>query len=275
MPYVLSGFDDKVAVVTGSGRMRSIGRSIAVELARAGCDLALTGTGKSPERYPDAEQKAGWRDVESVAEEARGLGRRVHTTLCDVADVASVEGLAAEVMEVFGRVDIVVNTAAAAYGPDRMPLVDIKPEVWQHVQDVNLFGPYLMCRAFAPHMIEANRGGSIVNISSVASKNFPRDRAAYAASKAGLNAMTASMAKEVGPAGIRVNAICVGPVATSRAEHVTQTDSFAEFIQRDIPLQRMGTGEDIAHSVVFLCSDEGAWVTGQAWNVDGGRVVAR
>src|SRR5688572_17359755 len=93
----LTGFEGKVAVVTGAGRMRSIGRPIAVELARAGCDVVLTGTGRAPDRYPDDEKAAGWRDIESVADEVRALGRRAYAVVSDVADVDAVEALAAQV----------------------------------------------------------------------------------------------------------------------------------------------------------------------------------
>src|SRR3954449_2087122 len=107
MPYELTGLEGKVAVVTGAGRMRSIGRPIAVELARAGCDIVLTGTGRAPERYPDDEKQAGWRDIASVAEEVEALGRRALPLISDVAELGAVELLAAQVQEAFGRVDIV------------------------------------------------------------------------------------------------------------------------------------------------------------------------
>src|SRR5215211_4368086 len=96
---VLTGLEGKVAVVTGAGRMRSIGRPIAVELARAGCDVVLTGTGRPPERYPDDEKAAGWRDIESVAEEVRALGRRALPLVSDVSDADAVEALADLVMK--------------------------------------------------------------------------------------------------------------------------------------------------------------------------------
>src|SRR3954452_20061653 len=98
MPYELTGLEGKVAVVTGAGRMRSIGRPIAVELARAGCDVVLTGTGRAPERYPDDEQRVGWRDIDSVAEEVRALGRRALPAVSDVSDPDAVDALAARVL---------------------------------------------------------------------------------------------------------------------------------------------------------------------------------
>ena len=99
MSYELTGLSDKVAVVTGAGRMRSIGRPIAVQLARAGCDIVLTGTGRSPDRYPDDEKAAGWRDIESVAEEVRAEGRRALTAVSDVSDLGAVEALAEQVID--------------------------------------------------------------------------------------------------------------------------------------------------------------------------------
>src|SRR5580693_187812 len=104
MTATLTGIEGKIAVVTGAGRMRSIGRPIAVELARAGCDVVLTGTGRAPDRYPDDEKAAGWRDIESVGDEIRALGRRALELVSDVADWSAVEALAARVMEDFGRV---------------------------------------------------------------------------------------------------------------------------------------------------------------------------
>src|SRR6476620_79794 len=101
----LTGLEGKVAVVTGAGRMRSIGRPLAVELARAGCDVVVTGSGRSRDTYPADEQEAGWRDIDSVAEEIEALGRRALPVVSDVADAADVERLADRVMREFGRVD--------------------------------------------------------------------------------------------------------------------------------------------------------------------------
>ena len=272
-PYALTGLDGKAAVVTGAGRMRSIGRPIAVALARAGCDVVLTGTGRSPDRYPDDEKAAGWRDVESVADEVRATGRRALPVVSDVSDLAAVEALAARVDEVFGRVDVVVNNAGAARGEDRRPVVDLEPDLWRQVIDVNLTGSFFMSKVFGRRMIEAGRGGSIVNISSIAGKRLGPNTSAYAASKAGLQALTACMAQEVGQNGIRVNAVCPGVVDTSRMDDLGRGEEWEQFVRDFIPLGRPGTGEDVAHAVVYLCSDEGAWVTGQAWNVDGGSVV--
>jgi NAD(P)-dependent dehydrogenase (short-subunit alcohol dehydrogenase family) len=264
----LSGFDGKAAVITGAGRMRSIGRPVAVQLAAAGCDVVITGTGRSPERYPDEEKAAGWGDIESVADEIRQLGRRALPVVSDVADEDSVEALAERVMNEFGRVDIVVNNAGSARGDDRCAIVDLDPRIWRSVLDVNLTGTFLMCRAFGRQLVKAGRGGSIVNISSIAGKRLSPFAGAYAASKAAVHALTACMAQEVGAASVRVNAICPGFVDTSRLGTIDWVRTIEQ-----IPLRRAGEGRDIADAVLFLCSDQGAWVTGQAWNVDGGTVV--
>lgn len=269
----VSGLQGKVAVVTGAGRMRSIGRPIAVALAEAGCDVVLTGTGRPVDRYPADEQAAGWRDIESVADEIRAHGRRAMAVVSDVSDLAAVEHLAADVVAEFRRVDVVVNNAGAARGDDRRPVTEVDPAQWRTVIDVNLTGAFYMCRTFGRVMQDAGRGGSIVNISSIAGKMFGPHTAAYAASKAGLQALTAVMAKEVAGSGVRVNAICPGLVDTARLDDVGRGPQWDQMIRAVVPLGRPGTGADIANVVAFLCSDAGAWVTGQAWNVDGGTMT--
>jgi NAD(P)-dependent dehydrogenase (short-subunit alcohol dehydrogenase family) len=253
--------------------MRSIGRPIAVELARNGCDVVLTGTGRPPERYPDDEKQAGWRDIESVADEVRAEGRRALPLISNVADPEAVEVLLGEVIGEFGRVDIVVNNAGAARGEDRKPVVDLAVSDWRTVIDTNLTGTFLMSKTFGRHLVETGRGGSIVNISSIAGKLFSPQTAAYAASKAGIQALTAVMSQEVGRQGVRVNAICPGIIDTFRMDDLGRGPEWERFIDGRVPLGRAGTGEDIAHMTAFLCSDQGAWITGQSYNVDGGTVV--
>jgi 3-oxoacyl-[acyl-carrier protein] reductase len=273
MPYVLTGLDDKVAVVTGAGRMRSIGRPIAVELARAGCDVVITGTGRAPDRYPDDEKAAGWHDIESVADEIRALGRRALPVVTDVRDPDAVDALADRVVDELGRIDVLINNAGAARGEDRLPVLDVSFEAWKHVVDTNLHGAFLMSKAFGQRIKEAGRGGSIVNISSVGAKMMAAGNAAYAASKAGMHVLTSAMAKELGGDAIRVNAICPGIVDTSRMDDLHAANTFDSMVASQIPLRRAGTGADIAAITVFLCSDQGSWISGQQWNVDGGMLT--
>jgi NAD(P)-dependent dehydrogenase (short-subunit alcohol dehydrogenase family) len=271
----LTGLDGKVAVVTGAGRMRSIGRPIAVELARAGCDVVLTGTGRSPDRYPDDEKAVGWRDIESVAGEVQALGRRALAVVSDVSDPAAVDALADRVVGELGRVDIVVNNAGAARGDDRVPVVDLDIEAWRTVIDVNLNGTFYMSRNFARRMVAQGEGGSIVNISSIGGKIMAARTAAYAASKAGIHALTCAMASELGSSQVRVNAICPGIIDTYRMDDIPRGEQWDALVARQVPLGRAGTGEDVAWMTVFLCSDQGSWITGQLYTVDGGTLPGR
>lgn len=268
----LSGLKDKVAVVTGAGRMRSIGRSIARELARAGCHIVLTGTGRDPSRYPVDEQAAGWRDIESVADEIHQLGRETLVMVNDVSNPESVDELVSATLDRFKRVDYIVNNAGAARGADRVPVVDLAIEDWHKVMNVNLNGTFYMSRAFGQALKQQDEGGAIINISSIAGKALPPNTAAYAASKAAIQAMSASMAQEMGRFDIRVNTICPGVIDTYRMDDLGR-DAAWEKMLRVIPLGRAGSGEDIAYMVAFMCSEQGRWITGQAYNVDGGHVV--
>ena len=273
MAFALTGLEGKVAVVTGAGRMRSIGRPIAIELATAGCEVVLTGSGRPPERYPDDEKAAGWRDIESVAEEIRATGRRALPLVSDVSDPDAVDALLARTVEEFGRVDFLVNNAAASRGNDRVPVVDMAIEDWDTVIRVNLRGTFLMSRAFGRRLIDQGEGGAIINISSVAGKRLPANTSAYAASKAGIQALSACMAQEMGQYNVRVNAVCPGTVDTHRLDDIPRGEVWDTRVRERIPLGRASDGSDIAHMVLYLCSDQGNWITGQAYTVDGGAVV--
>ena len=268
MPKELEG---KVAIVTGAGRMRSIGRPIAVKLAEAGADVVLTGTGRAPENYPDDEKQAGWRDIESVAAECREHGVRVLTLVSDICNESDNQVLVEEAVRELGRVDILVNNAGAARGDDRQAVVDLPYEEWRKVLVTNLDGTFLLSKAFARQLISQGEGGSIVNISSIASKVAGANTSAYASSKAGINALTRSMSLELGQHQIRVNAICPGVIDTYRMDDVGRGDLWQEVLQ-SIPLGRAGDGSECAEMTLFLVSERGAWVTGQAINVDGGHV---
>lgn len=273
MGYSLTGLDGKVAVVTGAGRMRSIGHAISVELAKAGCSVAVVGSRRNVASLPDEEKEAGWRDVESVRDEAIGLGRRSVALRADIADEQDVLTLRDAVMNEFGRVDIVINNASVAIGKDRVPVVDLERAVWQRLFDVNVTGSFLVAKHFGALLIDQGRGGSIVNISSAAGKVLPAKMAAYAASKAALQALTGSMAREVGTYGVRVNAVLPGLIDTSRMDGIGRGETWNQLIADKIPLGRAGHPIDVAALVVFLCSDQGAWITGQQYLIDGGRAI--
>ncbi|MBM7519647.1 SDR family NAD(P)-dependent oxidoreductase [Nocardioides nitrophenolicus] len=272
--YELTGLAGKVAVVTGAGRMRSIGRSLAVELARAGCDVVVTGTGRRAEDRPADEAAAGWRDIESVADEVRALGRRALPVVCDVADPDDVRRLLGLVLAELGRVDVVVNNAAASRGEDRVPLTELPVEAFDRVIAVNLRGTFLMTQVFGRQLVAQGDGGSIVNISSIGGKLGGAGTGAYSASKAGVQSLTSSAAKELGGHGIRVNALCPGVTETGRIAD-RDPESWRAYVRANLPLGRAGSPAEVAAVAVFLASDQGAWVTGQAWNVDGGQLTVR
>lgn len=270
MAFTLTGFEGKVAVVTGAGRMRSIGRPIALALAQAGCDVVLTGTGRAPETYPQDEQDVGWRDIESVADEIRALGRRALPVVTSVADPEAVDALVAQVVAEFGRVDFLINNAGATRGSDRVPVTELALDTWKRVMDTNLNGTFYMSRAFAQKMSAQGLGGAIINISSLAARLLAPDSAAYATTKIAINGLTTIMAGELGPKNIRVNVVAPGIIDTSRLDDVPRGKMWDDMIATFIPLGRAGTGEDVANMVTFLCSAQGAWITGQHIYVDGG-----
>ena len=158
--------DGKVAIVTGGGRLRGIGRAAALAFARLGSDVVVTGTGRNPETFPIDEKEIGWRDVESVADLIRAEGRRAVPLVVDVTNRIQVEGLIEKTLEELGRVDILVNNAAYRVGEDRVPIVELDPDVFQRVVDIKVTGTYLCTKAALRPMIEQGEGGKIVNISS-------------------------------------------------------------------------------------------------------------
>jgi 3-oxoacyl-[acyl-carrier protein] reductase/meso-butanediol dehydrogenase/(S,S)-butanediol dehydrogenase/diacetyl reductase len=262
----------KVAIVTGAGRLRSIGRMIALELARQGAHVVVTGTGRPPDQYPADEQEVGWRDIESVADEIRQCGPRAVPVVSDASDPAQVERLIETTLTEFGHIDILVNNASAARGPDRVPVVDLDPGVWHRVMNVNVNGTFYASRGVARQFIAQGSGGRIVNISSIASKLAGASAAAYSSSKAAIDALSRSMALELAPHQVTVNAICPGVVDTARMDDLGREDRWDQWVKSMVPLGWASNGMDIAYMATYLCSDMGAWITGQAINVDGGRV---
>ena len=125
--------DGKVAIVTGAGRLRGIGRAAAVALARLGADVVVTGTGRDPSSFPDDEKAIGWRDVESVADQVREFGQRALTCNVDVSNAADVQNMVEQTINEFGRIDILINNAAYARGVDRVPILDLDPVSYTHL----------------------------------------------------------------------------------------------------------------------------------------------
>jgi len=278
----VSDFDGKVVLITGCGRVRGMGRAISLAFARAGADIVATDIATGGTRNENEEGleeiRVGWKGLESLAGEIQALGRSVHTTLGDVSRAADAERFVAEALGRFGRVDVLVNNAAAPHGADRRLVWETPEDAWDLVLDVNLKGTFLMSRAVIPHML-ARRSGRIVNLASVAGKRGTARRGAYTASKFAIIGLTQVLAQELGAQGITVNAICPGSVDTSRRESTSRREK--ALAERDPsapvmgmpPTGRVARPDDIARLALFFASAESDHITGQAWNVDGGSVM--
>ncbi|WP_299654903.1 SDR family oxidoreductase [uncultured Jannaschia sp.] len=268
-PKELSG---RVAIVTGAGRMRSIGRRLAITLAQAGASVVATGSGRPSETFPEDEKAAGWRDVESVANEIRQFGGKALTAITDIADEASVDRLIADTLATFGRVDILINNAAMSRGSDRRNVVDLDLDTLRKVYAINLEGTFLMSQAAARAMLAQGGGGNIVNISTVASRTAGPRLGAYASSKAAVNTLGRVMAMELAADNIRVNTICPGFNDTSRLDDLPRGEQFEEMVKDMVPLGWADDGTQVAELALFLVSDRAKWITGQTIMADGGRV---
>jgi NAD(P)-dependent dehydrogenase (short-subunit alcohol dehydrogenase family) len=266
--------EGKIAIVTGAGRHNGIGRHIALALARQGADVAVTGSGRPPEAYPEDEKAMGWRDVDSVADEIRALGSKTLAMVVDITKADQVQRLVDETRRELGRIDILVNNAAAARGNDRVPVVQLEEAEWRKVIEVNLTGTFLITKAVAGALIEQGDGGRIVNISSIAGREGIPTFAAYGTTKAGIILFTRVLARELAPHGINVNCVCPGLVGTYRMQDITQAKGpMREAFMRTIPLGREGQPEEIGELVAFLCGPDASYIHGQAINIDGGRVM--
>ncbi len=269
--------EGKVAIVTGAGRRGGIGAAIARRLAREGVHLVLGDLCAPPTDLPHGGNP-DWEELQAVAAEVEGLGVRVLPLRVDVADAASVQGMVEKVEEAFGRLDILVNNAGVVVEPAPVMLMDER--AWRRTLEVNATGTFLCCKYALPLMVAGERGGAVVNVSSLAAERPRPYMAAYAASKAAVIALTRSLAQEVAPHGIRVNAVLPGDVDTAmkrwgmeleaRITGRSYEEVVADFVKR-IPLGRLATPEDVADVVAFLVSDGARFITAQAWLVTGGR----
>ncbi len=264
--------DGKVAIVTGAGRLRGIGRATAVALAGLGADVVVTGTGRSPDSYPDDEKVAGWHDIESTSEQVRSSGRRALPLVVDVGDPDQVQTMMDQTISEFGRVDILVNNAAFAMEPALAPAVDLAPEMFRKVMDVKVTGTYLCSQAVLRRMIDKDQGGKIINISSAAGKRGTPNLLAYNAACFAVIGMTQCIAREVGQYGINVNCVCPGTTETSRTDFYGRDDEWQRRAA-GAALGRNGTDEEVGSFIAYLCTEAASWITGQSININGGTVM--
>jgi NAD(P)-dependent dehydrogenase (short-subunit alcohol dehydrogenase family) len=276
-------FEGKVALVTGAGGMKGIGRACALKLASQGADLVLSDFKRASNDLPPQEVKAQWRSIDSVAEEVEALGRRVLKIWCDLTVSAEIEDMARKAAAHYGHIDILVNNARAIIGRDRVPVTELREEVWQRFLAINTTAVFLATKCVAKGMIERGTGGRIINMASDASKRGRPLMAAYNASKFAVLGLTQASALDLAPHRITVNAVCPGSVNTDRLNYWEEAQAKAEGISleefrarivaaagKNIPLGRMAEPEDVANMVAFLASEEASFITGQAYNVNGG-----
>ncbi len=248
----MSSFDGRVVLVTGGAS--GIGAATARAFSAAGASIAIG-------------------DLDLAA--ATGLARELPTAegfRVDVTDRPAVEGFVAAARARFGRLDVLVNSAGIR---EIVPVLDLDPAEWHRVLEINLSGTFHASQFFARTMREDGRGGSIVNISSSAGLMGVPNRAAYVAAKHGIVGLTREMAMELGPLGIRVNAVAPGSVRTPLTERYFSDPELVDRLNRSHPLGRVAVPEEIASVILFLASEAASFVTGAILPVDGGYTAGK
>jgi 3-oxoacyl-[acyl-carrier protein] reductase len=242
--------EQKVAIITGSAR--GIGRATAWELAAVNMTTIIADRDREP--------------AEVVAAELRDAGFAALAVAVDVSQRGSVAEMAATVLAAYGRIDVLVNNAGIA--GRTASLLDVTDEDWDEMMAVDLKSVYLCCQAVLPTMIE-RRSGAIVNVASVAGKEGNPNMVPYSTAKAGVIGLTKALAKEVAAFGIRVNAVAPAVIETEILRQLTPEQ--VEYMKTRVPLARLGQPAEVAAVIGFLASERASFVTGQCYDVSGGR----
>ena len=244
---------DKVALVTGAGSPRGIGRSIAIALAKQGAKVAIG----------DLNEEG----LKTVAEELKAITPNVMTVKLNVTDSASANAAAAEIVKNWGRLDILVNNAGVT---QPVKVLDMTEADWDRVVDVNMKGTFLCTKAVLPQMLK-QKCGRIVNMSSVSAKRGGGvfGGAHYSAAKAGMLGFGKALSREVAPEGITINAVAPGLVATDIRGGL-ESEEDQKKMTADVPRRRMAKPEEVAACVCFLASDEADYITGEEIDLNGG-----
>jgi glucose 1-dehydrogenase len=245
-------FEKKVALVTGSSQ--GIGAACALRLAADGADIILNGR--------EFDERG-----EKLIKQINDMGRRAHFIEADVSKTPNVTKLVQDAIAVFGQLDILVNNAGVEKNND---FWNVTEEEYDFVMDTNLKGVFFGIQAFVKYCMEQKREGVIVNMSSVHEEIVFPHFAAYCASKGGLKMLTRNLATELAPLDIRVNNVAPGAIATPINKKLMDNPEQLNSVLENIPMKKMGTPEDVAALVAFLCSDDAKYVTGSTYFVDGG-----
>ena len=271
----------KVALVTGVGGKYGLGRAIALRLAQEGADLIINDI-VSVRKGDHANASDDWQGLPDVVTEIETMGRKVLSVVADVSNADQVNAMIQQSVDHFGRIDILVCNAGALAGRDRVPVIELTEADWDRIQNVNVKGTFLCCKAVAPYMIRQGLGGRIITMSSVSGmKGSPRF-AAYCASKFAVRGFTQALAHELAPYQITVNAICPSLIVTERVSDmaavlaptgVSTSDYLEDMVARSTsinPIGRIGQPADVARTAAYLCSSEADFLTGLSIPVTGG-----
>lgn len=241
----------KIALVTGAAK--GIGRSIAIELAKAGASVIIN--------YNKSELEA-----EKLVNEIRDSGLYAVKHKCDISNYNDVTKMIKDIKNKFGKIDILVNNA----GISSIGLfIDSEEEQWDNIINTNLKGVYNTCHNVSKIMLN-QMSGVIINISSIWGNVGASCEVIYSASKGGINAFSKALGKELAPSSIRVNAVAPGVIDTDMNRGISNEDR--ELLISEIPMNRMGSGDEVGKLVVFLCSDEAKYITSQVITIDGGYI---
>lgn len=244
--------EGNAAIVTGSSR--GIGREIALAFARHGADVVIHGTREE--------------SLQPLRQEILALGGNCVCVAGDIGQYETAQRLAQACLDAFGKIDTLVNNAGIN---SRYSFLDLPLEEWDRMLQINLTSAFYTCRCVVPHMLEQG-SGCIINMSSSAGKTpHPTSSVSYGVSKTGINSLTQKLAYDLAPHGIRVNALCPGPIETDMSKQ--WTPEYREKVFSAIPLHRLGKGEDVANAAVFLASEMSAFIVGESININGGKYM--